>query len=441
MGSSTSTPTSVDELKTCIRIDVIPGIFTSAFKRFEMTVAYCQSTTLQELCDKAIEMINSNQITQYEVKTIMKQSFANTEDCHVWKTNNNKWQSLMSKSIIDFSKKEIIEHGFVIHIEIKKFVHKINGEQNISCPHMLQDGKNDPFSCPTYIQMMHNYNYTKENLHHLHEFTHFKYELNDKPACKYGVQCKAFLRSQNKRNRLDDECHVQLYRHPTRKRKQSTSTLLDSLEPPQLQQYTKDEMKKHKKCLFDSDYETNALMEEVIKNGFKKELFLTDSDMQKEYSITSIVEQKLKHRRHQLSGSSLTRVEMLALILYTRGDCGYDLCKSQRQGDYNKWKCFDLHLWCAIARLSKKEELSPALYIGLSRGKLDNTVSSGYFSTYRSSTWNKSMIGQKGIEICMDKTITNEMFISCDVSWISMFPDECEVLIARSVYGLNYQKY
>ena len=31
------------------------------------------------------------------------------------------------------------------------------------------------------------------------------------------------------------------------------------------------------------------------------------------------------------------RDKMLALVLYTGCDCNYDLCSSQRNGDYNKW--------------------------------------------------------------------------------------------------------
>ena len=42
-------------------------------------------------------------------------------------------------------------------------------------------------------------------------------------------------------------------------------------------------------------------------------------------------------------------------------------------------------------------------------------------------------MGDKGMIIEIDKSV-RESFACCDVSWISKFPDECEVLIARSAY-------
>eukprot|EP01084_Bolivina_argentea_P093818 168677_1 len=65
-----------------------------------------------------------------------------------------------------------------------------------------------------------NYELSEENLKHLHEFVHYSNEYNDKPKCKYGQQCRAYLRLQNDGNRLDDRCHTKLYNHPPRTRRQ-----------------------------------------------------------------------------------------------------------------------------------------------------------------------------------------------------------------------------
>ena len=59
------------------------------------------------------------------------------------------------------------------------------------------------------------------------------------------------------------------------------------------------------------------------------------------YSILKIVDDKMYCYRHAAMRCPLNRGQMLALILYTGCDCNYDLCKSQRNGDYHKWRIFD----------------------------------------------------------------------------------------------------
>ncbi len=56
---------------------------------------------------------------------------------------------------------------------------------------------------------------------------------------------------------------------------------------------------------------------------------------------------------------------MLALILYSGGESNYDLCKSQRNGEYFKWKWFDRCLEDAIEALSIREMFTYPLYSGL----------------------------------------------------------------------------
>ena len=77
-------------------------------------------------------------------------------------------------------------------------------------------------------------------------------------------------------------------------------------------------------------------------------------------------------------GSPLNQPEMLAIILYTGGSSNYDLCKSQRDGNYTKWRWFDYYLYHAIHKLSKREEGSYKIYTGLSSKKLpDNIIEIG----------------------------------------------------------------
>ncbi len=78
-----------------------------------------------------------------------------------------------------------------------------------------------------------------------------------------------------------------------------------------------------------------------------------------------VVETKMIHPKHEELGSPLKDCPafMLALILYTGGESNYNLCDSQRKGDYQKWKIFDFCLDTAIRYLTtfqqKKPETSP----------------------------------------------------------------------------------
>ena len=130
--------------------------------------------------------------------------------------------------------------------------------------------------------------------------------------------------------------------------------------------------------------------------------------------------------------------------MYAGCDCNYDLCKSQRNGDYGKWKWFDFCLYHAIYDLSLKETGDFPVYSGLNGVKLDEKiVKSGYFVTFVSTSWRKEvaqkfMGKQKGMMIEIADCFKNDYYTTCcDVSWISKFPDECEILFARSQNRLD----
>ena len=128
--------------------------------------------------------------------------------------------------------------------------------------------------------------------------------------------------------------------------------------------------------------------------------------------------------------------------LYIGCDCNYDLCKTQRGGNYHKWRWFDRCLYWAIAMLSLVESGSFDVFSGLGGVKLDaKAISEGYFVTYTSTSWSKQvaktfMESDKGIIVQIDqafKVVSN----CCDVSWISKFPDECEILFSRSTHSVD----
>ena len=103
-------------------------------------------------------------------------------------------------------------------------------------------------------------------------------------------------------------------------------------------------------------------------------------------------------------------------------------------------------MYNAIKKLAYAETGNFNVFSGLSGVKLkDAYVSCGSFVTYVSSSWEKDVAtafiyGDNGMMITIDKQFKKgdasyyhtQIVYSCDVSWISRFPDECEILFARS---------
>ena len=182
-----------------------------------------------------------------------------------------------------------------------------------------------------------------------------------------------------------------------------------------------------------------ALIEEFVNNGYEHEL---GNKFDGKYTIRYKVDEKMQSHRHKVMGSPLNRAEMLALILYTGDGANYDMCKSHRNGDYNKWKWFDYCLWYAIYGLSQVEYGSYSVYTGLEKVKLSkNSIEMGFFTTYVSTSWDRNIArgfikneDDGGMIIEIDESFKDNEFVSCcDVSWISKYPQEKEVLFSRSL--------
>ena len=128
-------------------------------------------------------------------------------------------------------------------------------------------------------------------------------------------------------------------------------------------------------------------------------------------------------------------------------ECNYDLCKTQRNKDYITWKWFDLSLYWAIQLLSFKEKGCFPVFSGLNGVSLDRkNIENGYFVTYVSSSWRKEVSSAfmkgNGCIIEIDQQYKDDYFIyCCDVSWISKFPDECEILFARSLQFHSWNNF
>eukprot|EP01084_Bolivina_argentea_P202571 346095_1 len=368
-------------------------------------------------------------------------------------------------TLIEHAKKE----GILTDEEYPKYIHKVS-KKHIRCPNMKKLQTKNPLKCPIYHSMKQNYEFNETNLNHLQQFSHFQNDFDEKPECKYGNECKTYIRSERgqDQNRIDDKCHMTIYRHPPRTRQIKLAENVHSmiinkyLDNGLKYEPTAEDDEKYGMERYDPDTDyaepwwcnkndekdawLQALITEVIDNGFKNDLCLKcgkedecKHDVHKSrYSILKIVDQKMECNRHILMGRPLNRDNMLALILYTGCDCNYDLCATQRKGDYQKWKWFDYCLYEAIFKLRCNETGSFFVYSGLNGVKMDKKkIKNGYFATYVSASWKKEVsqafMGNEGMIIQIDEEFKHKA--GCDVSWISKFWGECEVLFARSLQG------
>eukprot|EP01084_Bolivina_argentea_P273483 465871_1 len=346
-------------------------------------------------------------------------------------------ESVSSLSLTHYIKNDIIKKGLNVYVE-NMYQHKVLN-CHIDCKFMTNQQSKNPLVCPIYYNMIQNCEFSEENYNHLLDAVHFSSAYEQKPACKYKQNCSTYIRQQNNiENTFDDKCHMILFRHPPRIRNIKLHENINSLI------INKRKIENHPLYKPTDQHEIgylNALIDEVIKNGYKTDLCLTcgiyDDCKHEKYSILQIVDEKMKHKRHKAMGSPLRKHHMLALFLYTSCECNYDLCNSQRSSDYAKWKWFDYCLYSAISELSQKEIGSYNVYSGLHKVKANKKqLHDSYLVTYTSASWKKEVaeafMKNDGVMIEIDKDYRN-LVACCDVSWISKFPDECEILFARSI--------
>eukprot|EP01083_Nonionella_stella_P071601 192432_1 len=349
-------------------------------------------------------------------------------------------ENTLNTPITEWEREDIDYLALNVYIQ---YVHKIESN-NITCCHMKKASSADPFKCPVYARMMNSYQWNEDNLKHITDYEHFECEVSEKTECKFNDDCYAYKRLEQGANGIKDLCHMKLFRHPPRKRQ---ITLQENVHSFVVQTETNQKYQKVYQPTDDDkkQYERNelngfldALIEEVVSNGFKADLCLNDEDeKENNYSILSIVDNKMKCARHKAMGGFLNRAQMLSLILYTGCDCNYDLCASQRSGDYFKWKWFDYCLHSAIRVLSRTECGDFPVYSGLKNVKLHTKCKEYcFFATYVSASWSRnvaeSFMSGTGMMFVIDNQFKDNDWVKCcDVSWISKFEDECEVLFQR----------
>eukprot|EP01084_Bolivina_argentea_P085363 154268_1 len=351
----------------------------------------------------------------------------------------------LNKNLTDFPVDDVVEKGIYIAVDIV-YHHKVQGVE-ITCPHMLKnDGLDDSEqktndktpNCPIYKSLQNHY-YVEDYLDHLYEFNHFKVS-NHQQKCRYFEKCKAYQRLSNGETRLDDRCHVKLYRHPPRNCSQIKLKEYHAAFTVHSDFCNVHDVHEPNKIFYNKrDGYLIPLIQEVINNGYTNDLCVscqTGEDCKHDgYSILKVVNNKLRSSRHRKMGYPLNRGEMLSLLLYTGCDCNHNLCETQRNDNFDKWKWFDYCLHSAINKLSKVENGKYRVYTGLTSVQMDKpSLKKCYFKTYMSTSWNKEVA--RGFAVCgllieFDENIRSYQ-LACDVSWISHFPNEMEVLFARS---------
>eukprot|EP01084_Bolivina_argentea_P216131 367194_1 len=421
-----------------------------------MRVSYSAQTTIQMVLDEAKRLLTKkHQGRALYIATVHFESFLSCTFYVEHIKKDDTYFSRLSTPITKYRIKDIMEKGLILSHGFR-YLHNIQNTQ-ITCKHLELTQNNDPLNCPIYAAMKNEYKFTEQHLNHILEFTHFQNDFKEKPECKYKQKCRSFVRMRNGGNRLDDRCHMLLYRHPPRNdrqiklQKNTHSFEVDTKFWYDLRSFGG--VSDKKKIWTQSYGYIDYLIEEVVSNGFEKDLGKNNETwlalkyplqymyiQQYPYDLLKIVAEKYNHIRHKQMNWPLRHDHILALLLYTGCDCNYDLCSEQRKGNYEKWKWFDFILYEAIEFLSECEVASYKLYSGLSKVKLDKKeVRDGCFRTYVSTSWVKNVAlsfmdidsGGHGMVLEFDKSIRRG-FVCCDVSWLSKFPDECEVLIGRS---------
>ena len=144
----------------------------------------------------------------------------------------------------------------------------------------------------------------------------------------------------------------------------------------------------------------------------------------------------MTHSKHIKIQQPLDYHHLLAFYLYTK-DCDgirdMKLCHKEKR-DFNKWKYLDQTLANGIYRLSNHERGETWLYAGMRGVFFDKANGCGYFSTFQSASEKRDVavrFGAHDFELKFHPSMRERSFC-CDISWISAYPQEHEVIFKRA---------
>ncbi|ETO29215.1 hypothetical protein RFI_07913 [Reticulomyxa filosa] len=148
---------------------------------------------------------------------------------------------------------------------------------------------------------------------------------------------------------------------------------------------------------------------------------------------------------HKHMGYPLQLENICAILLYCGKPCNVQFSYDQIQFRHHNWPYLDHYLQQAIAVLHKherREESETELYSGLKGVRLENIkeIKEGFFISYLSTSDNIQVAqmyrSDQGCILHFHPSMRRTGGIkSCDVSWISPYKHEREILFARSFAG------
>ncbi|ETO11277.1 hypothetical protein RFI_26098 [Reticulomyxa filosa] len=166
------------------------------------------------------------------------------------------------------------------------------------------------------------------------------------------------------------------------------------------------------------------------------------------YKILSILDElKILYHDdiHKQMGYPLQLHHICAILLYCGKPCNAEFSYDQIQFRHNKWPYLDHYLQQAISILHKherREESGIELYSGLKGVRLESIkeIKSGFFISHLSTSDDIQVAqmyrGDQGCILHFHPSMRRSGGIkSCDVSWISPYKHEREILFARSFAG------
>ena len=309
----------------------------------------------------------------------------------------------------------------------------------------------------------------------LNHLSHFKHKELEEQTCRHNSNCQSLKNITDNKFTFLDQIHIHLYKHKLPKcarnrGKDKVPFEFASAQQIDLQNY-------------DTKFTDNLLLElifQVIDNGFENELipvnesirfdfnqwsnnFITRkigygdivTTLSKHYKIFDVLTRKMNHPRHLKMRSPLLEPFMLSLILYTFSDkishslscalikrdydkwCVLDYCLSDAITVLSYWENHDLFVYCGISAAEMKEMEDAAAIDYDDRRKQDRIL---FFQTYK-SFWTslsvaKEFAGDEGqiitIKLCPLNLAITKNIHACDVSWISKYVNQREILVAKN---------
>ena len=279
------------------------------------------------------------------------------------------------------------------------------------------------------------YKNAKDNKFCMEILQHLEAKLHSAEECNNGQKCQSYNRCIQGGYRLDDLIHLQLYFHPPRINHGSDNNCKQlkfvkaEIENAGLNNYNN--------CDKTAKIAENGLIKEITRNGYKHILTPTCGTYG---DLLEVANDKMYHPLHIEYGSPLNLDEILSIILYTSTCLGFELRECEMKQNYHKWKYFRTNLANAIYKLPSLKtntfDGSRLIYHGLNKfvsQSEDKQSFDGWWQglTVISATIDRDIAVQfaENEYYLLEIPLNEPTFENADVSWISKFPDEKEVII------------